>query len=110
MSLPDGVGTAKCYAALLGWLNSSLTGGILLEKNSDKQPPKGQAKQKGMNTKALKRNLHPCPRASACISTAKYPTRKMKKPFKALRLLTLSCVQGLTTGQNHHSAARTQNQ
>ncbi|KAG5203694.1 hypothetical protein JEQ12_003277 [Ovis aries] len=47
----------------LHWLAEQLPpGGIPLEKNSDKQLPAGQAKQKGMKTEAMKRNLHPYPR------------------------------------------------
>lgn len=36
------------------------------------------------------------------ISMAKLPNKKEVKPFKGLRLLTSSCVQRLSTGQNHH--------
>lgn len=43
----------------------SLPDGIPLKKNSDQQPPENHAEQKGTKPKDLKRNLHPCPRASA---------------------------------------------
>lgn len=81
-----------------------LPGGIPLEKNSDKQLPAGQAKQKGMKTEALKRSLElaPLPKGAASLEPNLPNKKEMKNLFKAFRLHTFSCVQGLTTGQNHH--------
>lgn len=92
MSLLDWVLLSGC-AALLGWLNS-FPSGIPLEKNLDKQPPKGQAKQKDEN-QSPEEDLAPLPK-SWCLASPK----ESKQAFKVLRLLTSSCVQGLTTGQN----------
>lgn len=50
------------YGVFLGWLSSSLPDGIPLEKNSDKQPPKGQAKQKVVK-KSPKEELAPSPKS-----------------------------------------------
>lgn len=76
-------------------------GGIPLEKNSDKQLPAGQAKQKEMKTEALE-ELAPLPKGAASLEPSLPNKKETKNSLKALRLHTSSCVHGLTTGENHH--------